>query len=165
MDNHHPELDYGLSDFDVDQRFVASYVYDLPFGRGKKLLGGVNRAANLLIGGWETNRHRHLPDRVPVQYRCERYRRSAEQPFPACERCSGLQHSRQPDAGSQRINPACFTQPALGTYGDTTRNFLRQPGINNWDMGVGKNLFHRRTVQIRATRGYVQHFQPSPIRR
>ena len=27
MDNHRPELDYGLSDFDVDQRFVASYVY------------------------------------------------------------------------------------------------------------------------------------------
>ena len=24
MDNHRPELDYGLSDFDVDQRFVAS---------------------------------------------------------------------------------------------------------------------------------------------
>ena len=30
MDNHHPELDYGPSDFDVDQRFVASYVYHLP---------------------------------------------------------------------------------------------------------------------------------------
>ena len=34
-----------------------------------------------------------------------------------------------------RINPACFTQPALGTFGTVGRNFLRQPGINNLDMG------------------------------
>ena len=54
MNNHQPELDYGLSDFDVNQRFVASYIYDLPFGRGKKYGSGVNRMTNLLIGGWET---------------------------------------------------------------------------------------------------------------
>ena len=53
MDNHNPQLDYGPSDFDVTQRFVASYVYDLPIGRGKKLLGTVNRAADILVGGWE----------------------------------------------------------------------------------------------------------------
>ena len=53
MDNHHPELDYGPSDFDVDHRFVASYVYQLPIGRGKKVLGGIGRAADLLLGGWE----------------------------------------------------------------------------------------------------------------
>ena len=51
--NHDPALDYGPSDFDVDHRFVSSYVYQLPIGRGKKLLGGVNRAADLLVGGWE----------------------------------------------------------------------------------------------------------------
>ena len=38
-DNHNPQLDYGPSDFDVDHRFVASYVYQLPFGRGKKFAG------------------------------------------------------------------------------------------------------------------------------
>jgi hypothetical protein len=35
---------------------------------------------------------------------------------------------------------ACFTQPALGVYGNTGRNILRQPGINNWDMGFDKNF-------------------------
>ena len=28
-------LDYGRSSYDVDQRFVTSFVYQLPFGRGK----------------------------------------------------------------------------------------------------------------------------------
>src|SRR6266481_768839 len=27
----------GLSDFDIPQRVVVSYVYDLPFGKGKKM--------------------------------------------------------------------------------------------------------------------------------
>ena len=40
----------------------------------------------------------------------------------------------------QRINFDCFSQPALGVYGNTPRNWLRQPGINNWDMGIGKNF-------------------------
>ena len=32
----------------------------------------------------------------------------------------------------------CFTGPAFGTYGTTARNYLNQPGINDWDMGLGK---------------------------
>src|SRR6185437_11378977 len=51
MNNHDPSLDYGPSDFDVTQRFVASYIYSLPFGRGQKFLGSANRAANLVVGG------------------------------------------------------------------------------------------------------------------
>ncbi len=54
QDNHNPATDYGPSDFDVDQRFVASYIYDLPVGRGKKFLGNVNTLENLVVGGWET---------------------------------------------------------------------------------------------------------------
>ncbi len=37
MDNQRPQLDYGPSDFDVDHRFVASYIYQLPFGRGEAI--------------------------------------------------------------------------------------------------------------------------------
>ena len=36
LDNHDPERDYGLSDFDVDHRLVGSFVYNLPFGNGEK---------------------------------------------------------------------------------------------------------------------------------
>src|SRR5438105_10391356 len=53
MNNHDPNRDYGPSDFSVKHRFVASYVYQLPIGRGKRLLGGVNKTANALIGGWQ----------------------------------------------------------------------------------------------------------------
>ena len=54
--------------------------------------------------------------------------------IPGCDLSGG------PNNKFQRLNPACFTQSALGVYGNTRRNFLRQPGINNWDMGFGKNF-------------------------
>ena len=32
-----PQLEYGNADFDVRQRFVIDYAYELPFGHGKKV--------------------------------------------------------------------------------------------------------------------------------
>src|SRR5215831_16819073 len=49
------QLDKGSSDFDIRQRFVTSFLYELPVGRGKVVLGGVGRAVNLVIGGWQLN--------------------------------------------------------------------------------------------------------------
>ena len=46
LDNHDPGRDHGLSDFDVDHRAVASFVWSLPFGTsggrglGRTLVGG-----------------------------------------------------------------------------------------------------------------------------
>jgi hypothetical protein len=48
----------------------------------------------------------------------------------------------------QRLNTACFNQPPLGVYGDIGRNTYRQPGINNWDMGVGKNFLITERVRF-----------------
>jgi hypothetical protein len=53
MSDLNPSLDYGRSDFDVDHRFVTSMVYQLPLGRGKHFGGGMNKAADLALGGWQ----------------------------------------------------------------------------------------------------------------
>ena len=45
----------GLSEFDVKQRFVASYIYELPFGRSRHWGQNWNRATDLLLGGWQVN--------------------------------------------------------------------------------------------------------------
>ena len=49
-----------------------------------------------------------------------------------------------PNAGGGTIdkwfNTSAFTQPALGTYGDSLRNSLRAPTINNLDFALFKNF-------------------------
>jgi hypothetical protein len=58
----------------------------------------------------------------------------------------------------QRINFDCFQQPPLGVYGNTPRNFLRQPGINNWDMGLGKNFRFTERVGFKLTGDFFNAF-------
>jgi hypothetical protein len=140
MDNHNPQLDYGPSDFDVNQRFVTSYVYDLPIGRGKKVMGGVNRATDVLVGGWEltgiTTFQTGFPFGInaadPLGYTGSIAPRASY--TPGCNIHSGLTQQ------FQRLNMSCFYQSAPGVYGNTSRNFLRQPGINNFDIGLAKSL-------------------------
>jgi len=42
----------ALSIADVPSNFVASYLYELPIGRGKRFFGNTNRFVNALIGGY-----------------------------------------------------------------------------------------------------------------
>lgn len=46
-------LDYGNIIYDRRNRFVMTYLYELPFGRGKSLLNGSGSIVNGLVSGWE----------------------------------------------------------------------------------------------------------------
>jgi hypothetical protein len=43
----------GSSDFDIRQQFNLNFIYELPFGRGKKFGDSAGGALNQLIGGWQ----------------------------------------------------------------------------------------------------------------
>ncbi len=45
--------EYGLAEFDVKQRFVASAVWQLPYGRGRHFGPGAGKGLDLVLGGWE----------------------------------------------------------------------------------------------------------------
>lgn len=51
QDTNNIRANKGLSGFHVPHRFVASGIYELPFGKGKKFLGNAGGAADAAIGG------------------------------------------------------------------------------------------------------------------
>ncbi len=53
QDGNNTRADRGLAEFDVKQRFVASYVWELPFGKGRKFGNDWNKAADFVLGGWQ----------------------------------------------------------------------------------------------------------------
>ncbi len=50
----YPNQEYGPLDFDVRNRFVASYEYDLPLGVGQRFATGV-AAIDHILGHWNTS--------------------------------------------------------------------------------------------------------------
>ena len=140
MDNHNPSLDYGPSDFSVNHRFVSSYVYQLPIGRGKKFLGNVNRLTDLAVGGWQVAGITTFQTGFPFSISASDASGLLDTQFQRANYVPGCNIHGNLTQKFQRLNMACFTQPAIGTYGNTSRNFLRQPGLNNWDIALSKDI-------------------------
>ena len=137
--------DKGRSTLDVPHRFVASYVYELPFGRGKHFLSGIGRGADLLIGGWQIN---GITTFASGQFQTlaigsdwifiGNWTRSI--PNIVGDYTAGRMF---PDA---YLNPAAFDYPKdaqgnrIRAVGNAGRNTIQQPGLNNWDMSLFKNF-------------------------
>ncbi len=48
-----PKLNKAVSDFDTHSLITADWVYALPIGRGKSVLGSANLLTETLLGGWQ----------------------------------------------------------------------------------------------------------------
>jgi hypothetical protein len=66
FDLTHWRNNYGPSYFDVPHRAVIAYLYELPFGAGKRLRVG-NRFAGAIISGWRTGGVATFQSGSPIQ--------------------------------------------------------------------------------------------------
>jgi len=141
QDNHNVEADYGRSDFDVDHRAVASFVWNLPFGKGQRYASSASGVANAIIGGWQVNGIYIWQHGFPITIQAADLGGANDTPFGAGGRANV---TGDPNAGGGSIerwfNTSAFSQPALGTYGNSKRNSLRAPTINNLDFALFKNF-------------------------
>ena len=59
-------LDWGLSQINLNHNFTASIIYDLPFGKGRKWGSNWNAAGNAILGGWEATVIEHATSGFPI---------------------------------------------------------------------------------------------------
>ena len=144
MNSWAPSQLYGPSDADVRHQLNSNFVWDLPVGRGKKVLPSVNRLANEIIGGWQTtgivrwtsgfpflvNNGAYYPTNWDIQG-------YAQQVGPIPSRANGRGHLTQRFADPTAVF-ASFAHALPGQSG--TRNPLRGDGYFDWDQGVNKTL-------------------------
>jgi hypothetical protein len=144
---------YGPSSFNEKQRLVLSYVYELPFGAGKRYFGGTKGAANGLVGGWELSGIGTFESGRPFtvlisQDRSNTGGSSIDRPI--------LIGNPNQIAGGQTpdhwFNTAAFALPAFGTEGNVGRNTLVGPAFHEFDFSLIKNTSIRegKNVQFRA---------------
>jgi hypothetical protein len=166
-----PDSDYGIDGFESKHRFVAYGVVDLPFGRGRRYGASMSRAADLLIGGWQTTFNMFAKSGTGFT------------PFWICDDCNPIEPgnigissidavgdfnaepSYRPTVlsnnfnqrnGDQIWNPNAFGLPSVGTdifSGNVAkRNLLWGPGTWGVNLGVHKDfrIVERVSLQFGA---------------
>lgn len=61
-------LGYTRSPFDIRHGFKADWIYELPFGRGRKFGGGMSKVADWLAGGWDWQGTTRLQSGTPFSF-------------------------------------------------------------------------------------------------
>ncbi len=148
----------GLSSFDQRHKFTGTWIYELPFGEGKKYLQ--TGAWSRVLGGWLWNGDWTFATGTPLSPRII---------GSFTEVNSGTSGTLRPDlkAGQpitvanpsiqEWFNRDAFQAPTAGQFGDAGRNIIPGPGQILFDMSISKTFqFHElRSLEVRATANNV----------
>jgi hypothetical protein len=127
--------DYGPSNWDIPHRFVASYIYDMPFFRNSS-----QPVLRYVLSGWQVGGITTLQSGNPINVTIQGDRAN-----------TGIGNQRpdvvgtpSADCGADRltncIDASAFALPALYTFGNASRNLLRGPGRVVTDLAVIKSF-------------------------
>jgi hypothetical protein len=154
MDRNDLRRDWGASALNATNQASISARYELPFGPGKRWLNSGSGVEGKLIGGWQFNGISTFLSGFPFT------------PLVGSNH-SGDGDTRNPDrpdlvagfAGpivtgnpARWFNPAAFSVPQAGTYGDLGRGSFSGPGLADVDFSVFKTtaISERVNLQFRA---------------
>jgi carboxypeptidase family protein len=146
LNNNDVKRDRGRSEFNVDHRLVSSFVWELPFGKGKKYASGVSSVANHVIGGWQVNGIVTFQAGFPMTISAADVGGLNDTFGTNRADLVGDAHASLSPTIAKWFNTQAFAQPAAGFLGNSGRGILNLPGLNNWDTGVFKNF--RFTEQL-----------------
>jgi hypothetical protein len=144
-------LDWGLSQINLNHNFTASVIYDLPFGKGKKYGSGMNGAANMIVGGWELTVIEKANSGFPIfvvdsaNNSGVNFSNNGNSLIRPNQTCS-------PNSGTQTLaaffKTSCFSAPLPGELGNANRTPVSGPNFINTDFSVIKNFPIREAFKL-----------------
>jgi hypothetical protein len=141
-------VNYGRPEWQRNHVFVASNLWELPFGKGKRFAGNASRAMNFLVGGWETNANIILMS--GLGFTASYANCGAEEDVGVCRPdlvgdTSVSDQSREhwyqgatDVLANNGDTSGPWRRPAIGTLGNAGRNTLNGPSWFNTDMSFLK---------------------------
>jgi hypothetical protein len=141
--------DYGVGAYNQPYNSTTSFVWSLPFGKGKRWGSGMSTAMDLIAGGWQVAGINTITpgEMVTLTYSPG----AAFQVSGITNDFSGANNYRpnitcDPYAASPSItqwfNPSCVVLPTDPSqpFGNAPRNNVRGPGFWQFDLAASKNF-------------------------
>jgi len=152
QDSYDLRAEKGLSDFDERLRWVTSFDYELPFGKGRNFFNS-NRAADLLIGGWHLGGILTFGSGFPFEpYISYDSSNTGDQGLVRTNRIANGNLPPSQRSPSLWFDINAFPIPAEYTFGNAGRNILDGPGTAVADLSLRKvfSASERVKVEFRA---------------
>ena len=152
QDIRHLELERSVDNQDVPHRFVLSGLWDLPWGRGRKLGSNWNSALDMIAGGWTVG--------SIVTWSSGRPYNLTVNGNPANSGSATVVNRPNADGRdpydfdrtlNEDFDTSVFTPNNQFEIGNLGRNAMRQRRFFNWDFSLLKNfqLYERLRLQFR----------------
>jgi hypothetical protein len=133
--------DRSSSDIDVRHNLTVNGVYELPFGPGKRLLA--DGLASKIFGGWELAGISTARTGLPVNVTVTRKASALPDGNTSSQRPNlvpGVPIYAANQTPTNWFNPAAFSLPANGTWGNLGRFIANGPGIFEIDSSLQKRF-------------------------
>jgi hypothetical protein len=158
QNNYNLQGERAVSGFDVPQRLIVSYSYDLPFGKGRHFLSGASGFSDKLVSGWGINGISTFQAGFPLTLNTSSNPLSAYGIGTLRPDYVGGCNIAESGSSQQKLNnwfnTSCFTQPPGATLGNLGRTVTaaRTSGIANYDFSVfkGISVTERINIQFRT---------------
>lgn len=142
-----PRRSYGRNDFDRKHTFVQSYVYDLPFGPGKRFLN--SGLIGNIAGGWKVNGILTVMSGLPFTVGADGTALAAPGNTQTADQIAEVQVLGGVGLTSPWFSPSSFRQPtAAGVFGNTGRNIFDGPGFFNLDASLIKTISFKERYSL-----------------
>ena len=141
---------YARADFDRTLNYVQSYIYDLPFGRGKQWMN--HGIGSKLAGGWNLSGVLSLRSGSPINVTANGNSLNLPGSTQTADLVAPVEILHGINLGNPWFSTSSFAQPTGARFGSLGRNSLNGPGTFGLNGKFGRNFaFHERyRLEIRA---------------
>lgn len=154
QDSYNLRAERGLASFDMRQRWVTSFVWDLPFGTGRRWAS--SGMARHVLGGWQIASIIQMQEGFPFTANLNGDTAGIGggtggiliRPNAVPGQTSLLPSDQRSTA--RYFNTAAFELPAAFTFGNVGRNTIAGPGLVNLDATVSRSFAIRERFRLQV---------------
>lgn len=135
----------ALACFQIQQRLAVSYIYELPFGKGKPFAS--SGLPGRILGGWSVQGITTVESGEPFAPQMATSNLNGgtfQRPNRVCD--GALDSSKR--TIDHWIDTSCFVAPPLYTFGNSGRNVLIGPGIVNFDAAAIRTFTLHESLKL-----------------
>jgi hypothetical protein len=150
QDSYNIRGDRGLATIDIAHRFVISYLYELPFGKGRKFGSNAPGFLDAIIGGWQFNGITNFQSGTPLTITANN---TAGLFNPLTRPNTNGKDPRLGGKVDERLNKyfdtSVYSQPAAFTFGNVgpTVN-IRNDGVRSFDLSLFKQFAPTEKMRV-----------------